>query len=66
MFTDADLTRIYYEANGLDPKKLYSITTERIFKAMRKAAEEYANELKSKNGLDMPEVVGMLASMHKG
>lgn len=35
VFTDAELTKIYNEANGLDPKRHNPITTERIFKAMR-------------------------------
>lgn len=34
-FTNDDLTKIYNEANNLDPKRHNSITTERIFKAMR-------------------------------
>lgn len=33
--TDAELTRIYNEANGIDPKRHTPITTERIFNAMR-------------------------------
>ncbi len=32
-----ELTRIYNEANGLDPKQHNPITTERIFAAMRAA-----------------------------
>ena len=35
IYSDADLTKIYNEANGLDPKRHNPITTERIFKAMR-------------------------------
>jgi hypothetical protein len=34
-FTDTELTNIYNEANGLDPKRHNSITSERIFAAMR-------------------------------
>ena len=36
MTTDAELTRIYNEANGIDGKNP-PITTERIFRAMRAA-----------------------------
>lgn len=35
--TNEELTRIYNEANGLDPKRHNPITTERIFAAMRAA-----------------------------
>lgn len=35
--TDEELTAIYNEANGLDPKRHNPITTERIFAAMRAA-----------------------------
>lgn len=35
--TDEELTAIYNEANGLDPKRHNPITTERIFTAMRSA-----------------------------
>ena len=37
--TNDELTAIYNEANGLDPKRHNPITTERIFAAMRAAAE---------------------------
>ena len=39
--TDDELTDIYNKANGLDPKRHNPITTERIFAAMRAAAEKY-------------------------
>jgi hypothetical protein len=32
---EQELTRIYYESNELDPARHHSITTERIFTAMR-------------------------------
>lgn len=35
--TNDELTAIYNEANGLDPKRHNPITTERIFAAMREA-----------------------------
>ena len=35
MLTDKELTRIYNEASGLDPKRLNPITTQRILAAMR-------------------------------
>lgn len=35
--TNEELTAIYNEANGLDPKRHNPITTERIFTAMREA-----------------------------
>jgi hypothetical protein len=35
--TDKELTRIYNDANGLNPKHHNPITTERIFTAMRGA-----------------------------
>lgn len=35
--TDEELTSIYNQANGLDPKRHNPITTERIFTAMRGA-----------------------------
>lgn len=35
--TNEELTAIYNEANGLDPKRHNPITTERIFTAMRAA-----------------------------
>lgn len=38
LFTDEELTKIYNEANGLDPKRHNSITTERIFTAMKAMA----------------------------
>lgn len=38
--TNEELTRIYNEANGLDPKRHNPITTERIFAAMRGAMAE--------------------------
>jgi hypothetical protein len=34
-FTNEELTKIYNDANGLDPKCHNPITTERIFTAMR-------------------------------
>jgi len=37
--TNDELTAIYNEANGLDPKRHNPITTERIFAAMRAVAE---------------------------
>lgn len=37
--TNEELTTIYNEANGLDPKRHNPITTERIFAAMRAAME---------------------------
>lgn len=46
--TNEELTAIYNEANGLDPKRHNPITMERIFAAMREAVtrerEECANE----------------------
>lgn len=36
--TNEELTAIYNEANGLDPKRHNPITTERIFTAMRAVA----------------------------
>lgn len=36
--TNEELTAIYNEANGLDPRRHNPITTERIFTAMRAAA----------------------------
>ena len=35
IYSDADLTKIYNEANGIDITRHNPITTERIFKAMR-------------------------------
>lgn len=35
--TNEELTAIYNDANGLDPKRHNPITTERIFSAMRAA-----------------------------
>ncbi len=36
--TDAELTKIYNDANGIPPGKAPPITTQRIFAAMRGAA----------------------------
>ena len=44
MLTDEELTRIYNEASGIDPKRHNPITTQRVFAAMRAIA---AAELES-------------------
>jgi hypothetical protein len=41
--TNAELTAIYNEANGLNPQRLNPITTERIFTAMRATAAKGAS-----------------------
>jgi len=38
MLTDKELTLIYNEASGLEPKRLNPITTQRVFAAMRATA----------------------------
>ena len=52
--TNDELTAIYNEANGLDPKRYAPITTERIFAAMRGAiAAECEACAKACEDLDM-------------
>lgn len=51
LFTNEELTKIYNEANGLDPKRHNSITTERIFTAMR-AMETIGRKLIIERGID--------------
>ena len=52
--TNEELTAIYNEANGLDPKRHNPITTERIFAAMRAAMAKQrsacANEIERVSG----------------
>lgn len=44
--SDAELTRIYKIANGEDKGKPQPITSQRIFRAMRAAINEYSKQTK--------------------
>ena len=44
-FADEELTVIYNESNGLDPKSFQPITTQRIFTAMRAMASRTQSSL---------------------
>jgi hypothetical protein len=46
-FTDAELTKIYCDANGIGEGKRPPITTQRIFTAMRAMEEAIAEKTKS-------------------
>ena len=63
--TNEELTAIYNEANGLDPKRHNPITTERIFTAMRaamaKARLMCADEIERMSG----ETYAVLLCEHK-
>jgi len=54
--TDEELTKIYYEANGLDPKRYYPITTERIFTAMRAVPAAYRQKVIEQSITTMVEI----------
>ena len=58
-----ELTAIYNEANGLDPKRFNPITTERIFAAMMESALRERKDIAAfVEGLGFPGVAAEILS----
>ena len=57
MLTDEELSKIYKDANGLNPKVNNDVTTKRVFTAMRKAYRLGQNSIADKFICIPPECI---------